>query len=46
MKTKMLISIDTRLFEEFKILAEKKAINRSKLVQRLLEEWIKNETNI
>jgi len=39
-KTKVNYSVDTEIINNFKTLADKKSINKSKLIGQLIKKWI------
>ena len=45
MKKKVTITIDEKLYEEFKQVTEKLSINKSKFIENKIKEFIKNEKN-
>jgi metal-responsive CopG/Arc/MetJ family transcriptional regulator len=42
MKKKVTITIDEKLYEEFKQVTEKLSINKSKFIENKIKEFIKN----
>ena len=43
-KTKVNYSVDTEIINNFNILADKKSINKSKLITHLIEKWVNENT--
>lgn len=43
MKKKVTITIDEKLYNEFKQISEKLSINKSKFIENKIKEFIKNE---
>ena len=39
-KTKVNYSVDTETIEKFNILADKKSVNKSKLIGQLIKKWL------
>jgi len=45
MKKKVTITIDEKLYNQFKQISEKLSINKSKFIENKIKEFIKNEKN-
>jgi metal-responsive CopG/Arc/MetJ family transcriptional regulator len=45
MKKQVTITIDEKVYEEFKTLTDKMAVNKSKFVENIIKEFIKNNQN-